>query len=326
MCSAYSADIVSISPSDRVMHLAPLSHGAGLYLLPAIAAGAENEIFTELHFDADVVLQALVRQQTTVISFLVPTMIGRLVDGHEDMALPSLRCATYGGAPISARHLVRGDPAFGPVFAQIYGQGESPMTITGLSMSDHARIPLSDPIPAGWARTGVAVAVVDSQGREVPRGTAGEVIVRGDVVMVGYWRDERATDAAIIDGWLHTGDIGVMDASGLISLVDRVTDLVITGGANVYPSEVEVVLRQHPEVEDVVVFGLPDEEWGETVAAAVVVTRGADVSSVELIEWCSGYLASFKKPKTVVFLDELPRNAYGKILRREVKAQCGVHR
>lgn len=209
---------------------------------------------------------------------------------------------------------------FGKIFIQIYGQGESPMTITYLSAEAHDVNNLELLASCGGARTDVEVRIVDEHDRDVPVGEKGEVIARGDVVMKGYWRSREATEESLRGGWLHTGDIGRLDARGNLYLLDRKTDMIITGGSNVYPREVEEVLIRHNGIREAVVFGVNDPLWGESIVAHVVLRSGASPREDELIDFCKQHLASFKKPKQVRIVEELPKNAYGKVLRRELKA------
>jgi long-chain acyl-CoA synthetase len=313
------ADVCSFQPEDVVLHAAPLSHGSGLYLLAALARGADNVILNEPRFEPDAVLSTVAREQVTVIAFVAPTMIVRLLDGDPAIDTSSLRCVVYGGAPIHAEHARAAVARFGRVLVQIYGQGESPMTITYLRAEDHDPDDPTGLVPAGIARTDVEVRVVDDADRELPAGAEGEVVVRGDVVMAGYWRNPEATERALRGGWLHTGDIGRFDEHGQLFLLDRKHDMIISGGSNIYPREVEEVLVLHPGVHEAVVFGVPDREWGESVAAAVVPVPGAELAPDRLIAFCREHLASFKKPRHVLLVDALPKNAYGKVLRRELR-------
>jgi long-chain acyl-CoA synthetase len=209
---------------------------------------------------------------------------------------------------------------FGPCLAQIYGLGETPMTITTLSRQDIA----DRAHPAWLARlgsagrpfAGVEVMVADAEDRPLPVGEAGEVLCRSDVVMRGYWENEAASAKALRGGFLHTGDIGAFDAAGYLTLRDRANDLIISGGANIYPREVEEVLLAHGDVREVSVIGRPDREWGEVVVAYVV--GGADPAALDAL--CLDRIARFKRPKDYVFVDALPKNNYGKVLKTELRA------
>ncbi len=308
------ADVCDFQPEDVVLHVAPLSHGSGLYALPAIARGATNLIPPGGSFDAADVLRTIAREKVTIIAFLAPTMIHMLLEADPALEVPTLRLAPYGGAPIDPGLAEAAIRRFGPVFAQLYGQGESPMTITALRPRDHHGKAL---FSAGTVRTDVEVRLVDEAGQPVPDGAEGEICVRGDVVMRGYWNDPSADAKALKGGWLHTGDVGRFE-DGHLYLLSRMNDVIISGGSNIYPREVEDVLMLHPAVREVCVFGEPDAKWGESVIAAVVAS--VPVSAEELQELCRQHIASFKKPKRIAFVDALPKNAYGKIVRREVRA------
>jgi acyl-CoA synthetase (AMP-forming)/AMP-acid ligase II len=307
------ADICDFQPEDVVLHVAPLSHGSGFYAIPSIARGSENIVYPGDSFDAEDVLAVAERERVTVIAFLAPTMIHMLLDAGPGLTVPSLRRVPYGGAPIDAGLAGAAIERFGRVFAQIYGMGESPMTITYLRPQDHRGRALAS---AGIPRTDVEVRLVDESGAPVEDGAEGEVCVRGDVVMLGYWQDDEATARALAGGWLHTGDVGRIE-DGYLYLVSRTNDVIISGGANIYPREVEDVLHRHPAIREACVFGVPDPKWGESVAAAVVAS--APVGADELVEHCRAHIASFKKPTRIEFVDALPKNAYGKVLRRELR-------
>jgi acyl-CoA synthetase (AMP-forming)/AMP-acid ligase II len=319
MTLALLANVCDFRPDDRVLHVAPLSHGSGLYLIGSLARGAENVIFDGAGYDPAAVLELVERERVSVICFMAPTMIAMLLDARPATDTSSLRRVIYGGGPIHLEHARRMLQRFGPVFVQIYGQGEAPMTITSLAADAHDPLDPDALGSAGLPQVGVEVAVVDVNGRPLPPGSQGEVCVRGDVVMNGYWRNPEATAEALRGGWLHTGDLGRFDEQGRLFLLDRIHDTIISGGANIYPREVEEVLLRHPGVKDVAVFGLPDELWGESVAAAIVLEPGALPAEQELIEHCRREAAGFKRPKHLFVVDELPRNAYGKVLRRELR-------
>jgi acyl-CoA synthetase (AMP-forming)/AMP-acid ligase II len=316
------ADIYRFGPDDRVLHAAPLSHGSGVYLIPALAGGSENIIYDQAGFEPDAVLNTIERERITALAFVAPTMIVRLLDGSADHNTQSLRCVVYGGAPIHVEHLRAAVRRFGSVFVQLYGQGEAPMTISVLPARDHLSPDEEMLRSAGYVRTGVDVRILAKDGGEQIAGQPGEIAVRGDVVMTGYWNNPQATAAALTNGWLRTGDIGLFDSGGRLHLLDRRHDTIISGGSNIYPREVEDVLVRHPSVKEAIVFGVPDKEWGESVAAAVVLAEGAPpVTGDTLVNYCREHLASFKKPKSIHVLPALPKNAYGKVLRRELRAR-----
>ena len=320
----YLADVHNIQPREVVLHAAPMSHGSGIVALPAVARGAEQVIFAPKSFDPKALFAQIERDRVSHIAFLAPTQIVKMLEEHVEgeFDLSSLRAICYGGAPIHVAHLGRALQVFGPVFAQIYGQGEAPITITGLRALEHAELVAAGDErigSAGTIRTDVEARVVDSDDRELPPGEPGEIVARGDVIMQGYWNDPDATAEALRGGWLHTGDIEMFDDRGYLFLLDRAKDMIITGGNNVYPREVEEIIVQHPAVATVVVVGIPDDYWGEAVHAVVVLEPGADASREEIIDHCGRQLAGYKKPKSIDFVDALPVSGYGKVLRREVR-------
>lgn len=311
------ADMLDVRSDDRVLHVAPLSHGSGLYLIPSLARGATNLVYDREGFQPDEVLDTIAREVVSVIAFVAPTMIVRLLDARPRKDIGCLRAVSYGGATIHLEHIRAAVARFGPIFHQLYGQGEAPMTITGLPARDHLDADDETLLSAGYIRAGVEVRIVGEAGEPVADGESGEICVRGDVVMAGYWGDAEATARTLEGGWLHTGDIGRFDAAGRLRVLDRRHDTIISGGSNIYPKEVEDVVAAHPSVREVIAFGLPDREWGESVAVAIVADGALDAAAVRL--FCRERLASFKKPKHVFFLDDLPKSAYGKVLRRELR-------
>jgi len=326
MSLSYFADIDSIDENDAVVHAAPISHGSGLYGLPHIARGAVSITPSRSTFDGNELVRTL-QHWTGVSFFAAPTMVRRLaqdpVVAKADFS--KLKTVIYGGAPMYLNDLEEALKIFGPRFAQIYGQGESPMTITGLSKAEHADI--DHPSwrqrmqSVGRPRTDVQVRVVNERGLDVATGDTGEVIVRGDVVMVGYWDQPDATAEALRDGWLHTGDLGSFDEHGYLTLQDRSKDLIISGGMNIYPREIEEILLTHPSVAECSVIGGPDPEWGEVVIAFVVTTGGFDADSEALDALCLDRIARYKRPKQYRFVESLPTSNYGKVLKRELRQQ-----
>jgi acyl-CoA synthetase (AMP-forming)/AMP-acid ligase II len=324
---SYFADIDPINANDSILHAGPISHGSGLYGLPHIARGAVSVIPHSGGVDA-AEIATLLQHWNGMSFFAAPTMIKRLV-GDSAMTsadLSHLKTIIYGGAPMYLADLEEALGVFGPRLAQIYGQGETPMTITALSKADHAdgdhprwRDRLQS---VGVARTDVEVRVVDDDGGELPAGEIGEIVVRGDVVMPGYWNQPEATADALRNGWLHTGDVGSFDDDGYLTLRDRSKDLIISGGMNIYPREVEEALLRHSGVQAIAVVGRPDAEWGEAVVAFVVAADGAAVpSTAELDQLCIDSIARFKRPKEYRFVDALPTNNYGKVVKRELREQ-----
>ncbi len=320
----YLADLHNIQPGEVVLHAAPMSHGSGIVALPAVARGATQIVLEPASFEPRSLFATIERHKVGHIAFLAPTQIIKMLEEFEPgtFDLSSLKAITYGGAPIHVVHLRRAIEAFGPVFVQLFGQGEAPITITGMSASRHQELlDANDPRigSAGQIRTDVEAHCVDEDDNPLPAGEAGEVVVRGDVVMPGYWNNPEATADALRGGWLHTGDIGMFDEAGYLFLLDRAKDMIISGGNNVYPREVEEIIVQHPAVANVCVVGIPDPYWGEAVHAVVVTEPGAKVTDKDIIAHCANHLAGYKKPKAVDFVDALPVSGYGKILRREVR-------
>ena len=324
MTLSYYADVDGVGADSTIVHAAPMSHGSGLYLLPHIAKGACQVIPESRGFNGDEFL-ALLPFHRNVTAFFAPTMVTRLVNapalGSADLA--NLRTVVYGGGPMYAEDCLRALDALGPRLVQIYGQGESPMTITGLTRAAHldrGHPRYMDRLASvGVARTDVEVRVCDAEDRALAPGEVGEVLVRGDVVMTGYWRNPEATAETLKGGWLHTGDMGAFDGDGYLTLKDRSKDLIISGGANIYPREVEEVLLRHPGVLEVSVIGRPHGDLGEQVVAYVVPRAGASPDAAALDALCIGNMARFKRPRAYRFVDALPKNNYGKVLKTELR-------
>jgi len=324
---SYYADIDPVAAHDCVLHAAPISHGSGLYGLPHIARGATSVIPESGGLDG-AELRTLLGQWSGLSFFAAPIMVKRLAADPDTATadLSRLKTIIYGGAPMYLADLQEALGVFGPRLAQIYGQGETPMTITALSKADHAHT--SHPRwrermqSVGSTRTDVEVRVVDDEGNVLPFDETGEVLVRGDVVMAGYWNQPEASAETLRGGWLHTGDVGSFDADGYLTLRDRSKDLIISGGMNIYPREVEEVLLHHQGVRAVSVVGRPDPEWGEAVVAFVVADEGAArPTTEELDRTCLDHIARFKRPEEYRFVDALPTNNYGKVLKRELREQ-----
>lgn len=320
----YLADVYNIQPGETVLHAAPLSHGSGVVALPAVARGATNLILPSTGFNPKTLFSAIEKFKVSHVAFLTPTQITKMLEAFNEgeYDLTSLKAICYGGAPIYIEHLRRAVETFGPVFTQIYGQGEAPMTITGLNANLHAAFLNSgDPRigSAGQVRTDVEAMCVGENDAPLGSHEVGEVVVRGSVVMPGYWKDPGASAEALRDGWLHTGDIGYFDEQGFLFLLDRAKDVIISGGNNIYPREVEEVIIQHPSVASVVVCGVPHAYWGEAVHAVIVTKAGMSLTAEEVVAHCARHIAGYKKPKSIDFVDSLPVNGYGKIMRREVR-------
>jgi acyl-CoA synthetase (AMP-forming)/AMP-acid ligase II len=323
MTDRYFAEVYAASTADRALHAGPLTHGSGLWAIPLTAAAATHVVPRSPSFDPAEIFDLIGRHRITKLVFLSPTMIKMLIehDAAADADCASLRFVGYGGAPIHPDDLQAAIDRWGYVLCNIYGQGECPMTISMLSPADHERAAAANPErlrSVGPPRGVIEVAVCDEEARILPAGEVGEICVNGPVVMRGYWTDPSATEEVFRLGWYHTGDLGTFDEDGYLYLLDRTKELVISGGANIYPREVENVLLQHDGVREAAVFGVPDRFWGESVVAVVVPRGDGSVSAEELIDLCRSNLASYKKPRWVVFVDELPRSAYGKVLKREL--------
>jgi len=312
-----------ISASDVVLCVMPFFHvgGSAAHLIPAFAAGATLVIHKR--FDEDQVLETIHREGVTYV-FLVPTMIMRLLEHPRlvDYDLSSLHGVGYTGAPMPVEALREGIALLGQVFFQELGQTET-LNMTMLKREEHTlegspaqlrRLEsVGRPLKEGELR------IVDEEGRDVPVGEAGEIAARSERTMVGYWRMPEETAYTLRDGWLHTGDVGRMDEDGYVYLVDRKKDMIISGGENIYSREVEDVLHTHPAVADAAVVGVPDEKWGESVKAVVVLKEGASTTEQEIVDFCKANLASYKKPRSVEFWDDLPKTASGKTKKAEIR-------
>ncbi len=326
MTNCYFADIDHLAGEDTLLHAAPMSHSSGLYALPHIARGSLNVIAQSASFSVDEVIEILGRHRN-VTAFAAPTMIVRLLQSASALRdkASNIRTLLYGGGPMYVADLERALDTMGPRLLQLYGQGESPNTITCLSKPAHAEARAQGDVArygsCGVARTGVEVRVVDPEGNDVKPGETGEVITRSDCVMRGYWNNPEATKNSIRDGWLWTGDLGAMDDQGYLTLKDRSKDLIISGGSNVYPREVEEVLLRHPGVAQAAVIGRPHAEWGEEVVAYVVAKPDAAVEQAVLDKLCLDNIARYKRPREYVMVSDLPKNHYGKVLKTELRAR-----
>jgi acyl-CoA synthetase (AMP-forming)/AMP-acid ligase II len=318
MTVAHLADFDSPTQDCSLLHGAPMSHGSGLYIPPYVLRGARQVVPASGAFEPAEFLD-LCELHPGCSAFLAPTMVQRLVDTGRRVP-GNLRTIVYGGGPMYVDSLKKAMAAFGPVFVQLYGQGEAPMTITGLRRADH--VDADDAVlgSVGYARSGVDVAVLRADGTAAAIGEIGEIACRGDVVMSGYWNNPGATAETLKDGWLHTGDMGSFDERGYLTLRDRSKDVVISGGSNIYPREVEEVLLEHPDVAEACVVGAPDPDWGEVVVAFVVGTAAESDLDAHLLD----RIARFKRPKRYVYIDELPKNSYGKVLKRELRERLAL--
>ena len=322
MSQCYYADIDKLDERDTHLLAAPVSHGAGLYALPFLLKGAHQIVSP--HFDITTILDVIARHER-VSFFAAPTMLTRLVHAPEvpGANLANLRTIYYGGGPMYVADLEQALQLFATRLYQLYGQGESPMTITGLDQRMHAdnghprwREQLGS---AGVPRTGVLVKIVDENDRELPHGEIGEIVTSSDCVMEGYWRNPEANAETLRGGWLHTGDLGSMDEDGFLTLRDRSKDMIISGGSNIYPREIEEILLRHPDLVEASVVGRPHPEWGEEVIAFVVPRPGARIEAAALDRLCLDHIARFKRPREYRFVDSLPKNNYGKVLKIELR-------
>ena len=312
------------APGERIVNLAaaPMTHTAGFLSLSASARGGTVVVLTKP--DPMSLLDAIEEHRVTEL-FLPPTVIYRLLEtpGIEQRDLSSLRYLMYGAAPMSLEKLKHALAVFGPVMMQGYGQTEAPGSIAFLRPQDHfvdGRIAPDSRLSAcGLPSVTNALAVMSDDGRQLPWGESGEICVRGDIVMKGYYKEPQKTAEAVVDGWLRTGDVGHLDVEGFLHITDRKRDLIISGGFNVYPGEVEQVLWSHPAVLDCAVIGVPDADWGESVKGVVELKPGFSVDAQELIDLCKHKLGSVKAPKTIDFLSPLPRSAVGKVLKKELR-------
>jgi long-chain acyl-CoA synthetase len=321
MTHGYFSDVELLDGREAAVYAAPMSHGAGLYSFAFTLGGCRHVVPISGGFDPQELVE-LSRDVGNLSMFAAPTMVKRLVAHvRSNEAKPDgFKTIVYGGGPMYLEDIREALDTMGPRFVQIYGQGESPMSITVLPralLADRAN-PAWDAHAAsvGICQSTVEVIVADANGHPVRPGETGEVLVRGDTVMAGYWHNPGATDKTLRNDWLWTGDLGSMDPRGFLTLKDRSKDVVISGGSNIYPREVEEVLIRHPGVTEVAVIGKPDPEWGEIPVAFVV---GHGVTASDLDALCLHEIARFKRPRQYHFVTELPKNNYGKILKTALR-------
>ena len=321
---AWTAGIINqvsgwqIKPDDCFVVTAPVTHGTSTYLLPLLAEGAKLLFLDKT--DPASVIQAF-REQGGTMSFMPPTLI-YMVMAHPGVSradFPALRNLIYGGAPMPAEKVDQLRAFFGDVVGTTYGQTEAPQIVTMMRPSG-----FKDPLNRGsvgrctWLTD---MAIMSPEGKLLPEGEVGEVVVRGHLVMTGYWRLPEKTAETIIDGWLHTGDVGLVDERGYLFLKDRIRDVIITGGFNIYPTDVENVLSQHPAVYECAVLGMPDEKWGEAVHAAVQLHPNIVCEPETLIAHIKNLLGSVHAPKKIHFFEQLPRSSVGKVLKTAIREQ-----
>jgi long-chain acyl-CoA synthetase len=318
---SWLADLQRLEPEDVGLLAAPLTHGAGIMSLAFTMKGCTQVL---LHgFDIARFLDTIAAEGVTH-TWLVPTQVKMILDhpALEGADLSSLKTIVYGGAPMHVEHLKEAVTRIGPVFVQLFGQTETPMTATYLRAQDHVIDGSADQQLAscGYVRSGMEVRILDEEGRPLPVGETGEICVRGPALMNGYWNRPEATAETIRGGWLYTGDVGRFDDQGYLYILDRSKDMLISGGLNVYPREIEEVLARHPGISEVAIIGVPDEKWGEAVKAMVVRSPGAELTEKEVIDFAGDNLAGYKKPKSVDFIEALPKTTYGKIDKKALRA------
>ncbi|MEA1797075.1 MULTISPECIES: acyl-CoA synthetase [Rhodococcus] len=307
---------------DRYLAPGPVTHASGMVMLGMFARGAAVVILPT--WDTRTFLQTIERERITT-TMVVPTMLNLLMDHPSvtDIDLSSLRCIGVGAAPVSPQRLRDAVKVFGPIVIQGYGLGETTSVVTVLTAEDVVRGIESDAellLSCGRPAYDTDIRVVDDNGVQVPAGTIGEIVARGPDCVREYFREPELSAQTFKNGWVHTGDVGYFRADGYLFIVDRKKDMIISGGFNIYCSEVEAALYEHPAVSEVCVVGVPDPKWGEAVKAVVVTRDGTDTNAMELIAHCSTRLASMKKPRSVDFADSLPVNRNGKIDRRAIRA------
>jgi len=289
---------------------------------PHVLKAARHVIPESGGFDAAEICH-LAAQTGRLSLFAAPTMVKRVVDhvAATGADASGFKTILYGGGPMYVEDIRQGLDVMGNCFVQIYGQGECPMAITALArehLANRAHPRWLERIASvGVAQSLVEIRITDSDGNPLPAGETGEILARGDAVMSGYWRSPEATAKTLRDGWLWTGDMGSLDSDGFLTLKDRSKDMIISGGSNIYPREVEEVLLRHPAVHEVSVVGRPDAEWGEVVIAFAVVGEGVSAAALDAL--CLEHIARFKRPKEYHFIDSLPKNNYGKVLKTELR-------
>lgn len=324
MAFCYFVDVDTVDPQDATLYAAPMSHGAGIYNFMHVMRGCRHIVPASGSFDPDEILD-LAPALNSVQMFAAPTMVQRLVARARERgdSGEGIKTIVYGGGPMYRADIEEAVACLGPRFVQIYGQGESPMCITALpreAIADRSHPDWAARLASvGTAQSVCEVAILDSDDNALPSGEIGEIAVRGPSVMLGYWNNPEATADAIRDGWLHTGDVGSMDEHGYLTLRDRSKDMIISGGSNIYPREVEEVLLTHPAISEVSVVGRPHPEWGEEVVAFVTVHADRSFDPAAFDALCIASIARFKRPKDYVELSELPKNNYGKVLKTELR-------
>ncbi len=310
-----------VCPGDRIALLGPITHATGMLVQPNLFRGAELVLFER--FDPAEFLDAVGRYRITH-AMMVPAMVNMLLaePGLDSADLQSLRVLSYGAAPMAPARIREAWERIGPILVQGYGASESTSGVTRLSIADHAHAIAHRAerlASCGRAYTESEVRVVDEAGNDVSGDAIGEIIIRGDDVFQGYWGEPAMTAEAVVDGWLRTGDLARVDEEGYIYLVDRKKDMIISGGFNVYPTEVEAALYRHPDIFEACVIGVPDPTWGESVKAVVALKEGSPAHADDIIAHCRALIADYKTPRSVEFVRELPKNPNGKLARKLVR-------
>jgi len=326
----------NVTPADPVSEeknilTVPLYHIAGIQSMMAAIYGGRTLVM-ERQFDAGEWME-LVQNEKVSRAMMVPTMLKQLID-HTDFTkydLSSMQVITYGASPMPLPVIKKAMELFpGVSFINAFGQTETASTITTLSPEDHViegtkeekEKKLKRLTSIGRPMNDIEMRIIDEEGNELPAGEVGEIVARGPRVMSGYWKEDEKTSKTIdADGWVHTGDMGYIDDGGYFFLAGRTTDMIIRGGENISPEEIENVIHEHPKVEEAAIIGIPDDEWGEVPMCVVVLKKGQTATEDELIEYCRTALASYKRPRKIAFADELPRNQLGKVLKRVLRDQ-----
>jgi acyl-CoA synthetase (AMP-forming)/AMP-acid ligase II len=325
--SQYACELLRFGPDEVTIHTAALTHGSGFLMLPTMEVGGRALLCSR--FDPALMLQ-LLREEQVTSGFLVPSMIQMLLDAHRGqptMRGLSLRAMYYAGSPIDPATLRGALSTFGEVLIQSFAQTEIPMFLTAMGHGEHRMINGEKPHlirAAGRVVPGVRLRLVDNEGRDVPAGEPGEVIAQGPHMMLGYWNRPEATAETIVDGWLHTGDVGRFDDDGYLYIVDRKKDMIISGGSNIYAREVEEAMLRCRGIKEAAVIGLPHPKWGEMVTAVLVAEGGTPLPQAELEAFCRREIADYRRPKQFFWVDALPRNAYGKVLKRELRQRLNA--
>jgi long-chain acyl-CoA synthetase len=317
---------LSLEHGDRHIQIMPLFHvGGGKNFWGYFFAGGSNVILPQRSFDPAATLQAIQDEKATDIH-IVPTHLAAFLalPNVDQYDLSSLKRMFYAASPMPLELLKKGMEKWGPIFVQFYGSTEDGPYVTMLSKQQHMVLNKSPEeqeilISAGFPHIGVHVRIVDDQENDVAPGEIGEIIVQSKAIMQEWWRKPEETFETIVNGWVHTGDMGRYDTKGYLYIVDRKRDMIISGGENIYPREIEEMFYQHPAVKEVAIIGIPDDYWVERVHAMVVLKEGTNPTPEELIEFCKKRITRFKAPKSIEFVDSLPKTPSGKILKRELR-------